>query len=119
MIIIIILKQSHDYLINQVTKIKSIIFFRRELKVYMETKQKTLVIYSILSSHRGLLLAHFPPDKLSSFTSIKCRVHYSVGPRKKKLLVAQQFHHFSQPKKKNIFKNNFSIHFIIIFAKPV
>ena len=41
MIIIILLKQSHDYLINQVTKIKSIIIFRRELKVYMETKQKT------------------------------------------------------------------------------
>ena len=106
MIIIIILKQSHDYLINQVTKIKSIIFFRRELKVYMETKQKTLVIYSILSSHLGLLLALFPPDKLSSFTSIKC-IEYTIvsGLGKKNLLVAQQFHHpFFSTKKKKIQK---------------
>ena len=72
----------------------------------METKQKTLAIHSILSSPRGLLLAHLPPDKRSSFTSIKC-IEYTT--------VAQQFHHsfFSKKKKKKII-----IHFIIIFAKP-
>ena len=57
----------------------------------METKQKTLAIHSILSSHRGLLLAHLPPDKRSSFTSIKC-IEYTI--------VAQQFHHSFFLKKK-------------------
>ena len=63
----------------------------------METKQKTLVIYSILSSHLGLLLALFPPDKLSSFTSIKC-IEYTI--------VAQQFHHSFFSKKKSQKKKN-------------
>ena len=70
----------------------------------METKQKTLAIHSILSSPRGLLLAHLPPDKRSSFTSIKC-IKYTI--------VAQQFHHsfFStKKKKKQKNKNKNKIH---------
>ena len=65
----------------------------------METKQKTLAIHGILSSHRGLLLAHLPQDKWSSFTSIKCIeytivhnnfiIHFSPKKKTKK----KQFHH--------------------------
>ena len=44
----------------------------------METKQKTLVIHSILSSQRDLLLAHLPPNKWSNFTFIKC-IEYTIA----------------------------------------
>ena len=43
----------------------------------MDTKQKTLAIHSILSSHCDLLLVHLPPNKWSNFTFIKC-IEYTI-----------------------------------------
>ena len=75
----------------------------------METKQKTLAIHDILSSHRGLLLAHLPPDKWSSFTSIKC-IEYTI-------VHSNFIIHFSKKKKNNNNNNHHTLYHNFCQAK--